>query len=50
MLDKKKSTKKKEEKYKGAESDRAAKRMLDIAGVSYRKVPAFEVEIKKENQ
>lgn len=26
------------------------KRMLDVAGVSYRKVPAFEVEIKKENQ
>ena len=38
-----------DEKYKGSESDRAAKRMLDIAGVSYRKVPAFEIEIKKEN-
>ena len=37
-------------KYKGTESDRAAKRMLDVAGVSYRKVPAFEIEIKKENQ
>ena len=35
-----------DEKYKGSE---AAKRMLDIAGVSYRKVPAFEIEIKKEN-
>lgn len=38
-----------DEKYKGTESDRAAKRMLDVAGVSYRKVPAFEIEIKKEN-
>ena len=32
-----------------SESDRAAKRMLDIAGVSYRKIPAFEIEIKKES-
>ena len=38
-----------DEKYKGSESDRAAKRMLDIAGVSYRKIPAFEIEIKKES-
>ena len=32
-----------DEKYKGTDSDRAAKRMLDAAGVKYTKIPAFEL-------
>ena len=31
------------EKYNGTDSDRAAKRMLDAAGVKYTKIPAFEL-------
>ncbi|MDD8048166.1 MAG: dCMP deaminase family protein [Thomasclavelia sp.] len=36
-----------DEKYNGTESDRAAKRMLDAAGVKYTKVEPFDIEIKK---
>ena len=32
-----------DEKYKGTDSDRAAKRMLDAAGVKYTKILAFEL-------
>lgn len=32
-----------DEKYKGTDSDRAAKRMLDAAGVKYTKISAFEL-------
>jgi len=34
-----------DEKYCGTPSDRAAKRMLDAAGVTYRKVPYFDVNV-----
>ena len=32
-----------DDKYNGTDSDRAAKRMLDAAGVKYTKIPAFEL-------
>ena len=35
-----------DEKYNGTPSDRAAKRMLDAAGVKYTKVEPFELEVK----
>lgn len=35
-----------DEKYSGTQSDRAAKRMLDAAGVKYTKVEPFEIKIK----
>ena len=34
-----------DDKYNGTDSDRAAKRMLDAAGVKYTKIPAFELNI-----
>lgn len=34
-----------DDKYNGTESDRAAKRMLDVAHVSYRKIDKFDVKI-----
>lgn len=36
------------DKYNNTESDIAAKRMLDAAGVKYRKIPSFQIEIKDE--
>ena len=36
-----------DDKYNGTDSDRAAKRMLDAAGVKYTKIPAFELNIYK---
>ncbi len=38
-----------DDKYSGSQSDRAAKRILDAAGVTYRKVPEFNVEIEKKD-
>ena len=35
-----------DDKYKGTDSDRAAKRMLDAAGVKYTKVEPFVIEVK----
>lgn len=35
-----------EEKYNGTDSDNASKRMLDSAGVKYRKIEDFDIEIK----
>ena len=35
-----------DDKYNGTDSDRAAKRMLDAAGVKYTKVPPFTIEVK----
>lgn len=35
------------DKYSGTESDKAAKKMLVSAGVTLRKIPTFEVEIKE---
>ena len=37
-----------DDKYDGTDSDRAAKRMLDMSRVSYRKVKPFNIEIKDE--
>lgn len=34
-----------DEKYKGTESDRAAKRMLDAAGVKYRKIKGIDIAV-----
>lgn len=34
-----------DDKYNDTPSDRAAKRMLDAAGVTYKKIPVFEVQI-----
>jgi len=36
-----------DDKYNNTESDIASKRMLDAAGVSYRKLPHMEVEVKE---
>ncbi|HHZ18361.1 MAG TPA: dCMP deaminase family protein [Acholeplasmataceae bacterium] len=36
------------DKYNNTDSDVAAKRMLDAAGIKYRKIPPFKVEIKDE--
>ena len=39
-----------DDKYNGTDSDRAAKRMLDAAGVKYTKIPAFELnKIKRSS-
>ena len=35
-----------DDKYSGTDSDRAAKRMLDAAGVKYTKVPPISIEFK----
>ena len=35
-----------DDKYSGTDSDRAAKRMLDAAGVKYTKVAPFTIEVK----
>ena len=34
-----------DDKYSGTPSDQAAKRMLDAAGVKYKKIPPFEIKI-----
>ena len=34
-----------DDKYNDTPSDRAAKRMLDAAGVTYKKIPVFEIQI-----
>ena len=34
-----------DDKYSGSESDRAAKRMLEVAHVTYRKIDKFDVKI-----
>lgn len=34
-----------DEKYKGTENDRAAKRMLDAAGVKYRKITGIDIAV-----
>lgn len=36
------------DKYNNTDSDRAAKRMLDACGISYRKIPAFRITLKEE--
>ena len=36
-----------DEKYNGTDSDRAAKRMLDAAGVKYTKIEPFHVSVEK---
>ncbi len=38
-----------DDKYNGTESDRAAKRMLDMAHVSYRKITGIDVEVIKKD-
>lgn len=39
-----------DDKYNGTETDIASKRMLDAAGVAYRKAPRFDIEVKTENE
>ena len=34
-----------DDKYNDTPSDRASKRMLDAAGVTYKKIPVFEIQI-----
>jgi dCMP deaminase len=38
-----------DDKYDGTESDRAAKRMLDMAHVSYRQITGIDVEVIKKD-